>query len=134
MRCLFYAPGPACGVYLPAPSFEVARFILYPGLSQHRCEMLCAKGTPTLQMVFFVANYCPLLVKKSTGEKKTQHKQQQKPHQFVSMSADNDGAEIPRFLPKSLTEYYREFAERGLFHGSACYCSWNWEPKPASPY
>lgn len=71
MRCLFYAPGPACGVYLPAPSFEVARFILYPGLSQHKSEMFCAKGTPTLQMVFFVANYCPLLMKKSTGKKNT---------------------------------------------------------------
>ena len=29
----------------------------------------------------------------------TQHKQHQKRHHLVSMSADNHGAEIPRFFP-----------------------------------
>lgn len=40
-------------LFLPVPSL---RFILYPGLLQHKCEMLCAEETSSLEMVFFVAN------------------------------------------------------------------------------
>lgn len=56
----------------------------------------------------------PSLDEEINWGEKTQHKQQLKPHQLVSMSVDNYGAETARFLLKSLSRVLQRVCREDL--------------------